>query len=115
MRSWTLPLYSIIAYAASVKAVDFIVEGLDKAKAAMIITSKADEISQALSEAYGLGLTHIPGKGFYNDSEITVIYFVVNRFQISRLKSIVMSIDEDAFVTITEVTDVYGSSLKGDN
>ncbi len=114
MRSWTLPLYSIIAYAASVKAVDFIVEGLDKAKAAMIITDKADEISQALSDSYGLGLTHIPGKGFYNDTELTVIYFVVNRFQISRLKDIVMSIDADAFVTITEVTDVYGSSLRDD-
>ena len=87
---------------------------LDKAKAAMIITDKADEISQALSDSYGLGLTHIPGKGFYNDTELTVIYFVVNRFQISRLKDIVMSIDADAFVTITEVTDVYGSSLRDD-
>ena len=112
MKSWVLPLYSIIAYAVSIKAVDFIVEGLDKAKAAMIVTSKADEISHALSESYGLGQTHINGKGFYNDTDLTVIYFVVNRFQIARLKNIVMSIDNDAFVTITEVTDVYGSSLK---
>ena len=112
MKSWVLPLYSIIAYAVSIKAVDFIVEGLDKAKAAMIVTSKAYEISHALSESYGLGQTHINGKGFYNDTDLTVVYFVVNRFQIARLKNIVMSIDNDAFVTITEVTDVYGSSLK---
>ncbi len=112
MKSWTLPLYSIVTYAAAIKTVDFIVEGIDKAKSAMIITGKADEISQALSDSYGVGMTHIEGKGFYKDSELTIIYFVVNRFQIARLKNIVMSIDPNAFVTISEVTDVYGSSLK---
>lgn len=110
--SFILPLYSILTYCAAVKAVDFIVEGLDKAKSAMIITTQAEEISEALSEAFGRGITHIDAKGYYAGKEQTIIYFVVNRFQIAKMKNIVAQIDAHAFVTISEVSDVMGSSLK---
>lgn len=111
-NSFILPLYSILTYCAAVKAVDFIVEGFDKAKSAMIITTHEEEISEALSEAFGRGITHIDAKGYYAGKEQTIIYFVVNRFQIARMKDIVAEIDENAFVTISEVSDVMGSSLK---
>ena len=111
-RSWVLPLYSIITYCAAIKAVDFIVEGLDKAKSAMIVTSRADEISEALSEAFGRGITHIGAKGYYYGAVQTIIYFVVNRFQIGRLKALVTEIDPAAFITISEVSDVLGRSLQ---
>ena len=111
-RSWVLPLYSIITYCAAIKAVDFIVEGLDKAKSAMIVTSRADEISEALSEAFGRGITHISAKGYYSGADQTIIYFVVNRFQIGRLKALVTEIDPTAFITISEVSDVLGRSLQ---
>lgn len=111
-RSWVLPLYSIITYCAAIKAVDFIVEGLDKAKSAMIVTSKADDISGALSEAFGRGITHIGAKGYYSGSDQTIIYFVVNRFQIGRMKALVTEIDPAAFITISEVSDVLGRSLQ---
>ena len=111
-RSWVLPLYSIITYCAAIKAVDFIVEGLDKAKSAMIVTSKADDISGALSEAFGRGITHIGAKGYYSGSDQTIIYFVVNRLQIGRMKALVTEIDTAAFITISEVSDVLGRSLQ---
>ena len=111
-RSCVLPLYSIITYCAAIKAVDFIVEGLDKAKSAMIVTSRADEISEALSEAFGRGITHIGAKGYYSGADRTIIYFVVNRFQIGRLKAIVTELDPDAFLTISEVSDVLGRSVQ---
>lgn len=111
-QSFILPLYSILAYCAAVKAVDFIVEGFDKAKSAMIITTHEQEISEALSEAFGHGITHIDAKGYYAGKEQTIIYFVVNRFQIAKMKDIIAEIDENAFVTISEVSDVMGSSLK---
>ena len=111
-RSWVLPLYSIITYCAAIKAVDFIVEGLDKAKSAMIVTSRAGEISEALSEAFGRGITHIGAKGYYSGADRTIIYFVVNRFQIGRLKAIVTELDPDAFLTISEVSDVLGRSVQ---
>lgn len=112
LQSFILPLYSVIAYAAAIKVVDFIVEGLDKAKAAMVITSRPDEISAALSETFGYGVTHIPAKGYYKNSRQTVIYFAVNRFQIAKMKNIIEEYDPDAFVTITEVSEFMGSNIK---
>ncbi len=106
-QSWILPLYSIVTYAAALKTVDFIVEGVDRSKAVMIITEKADEVSAALIEAFETGTTKISAMGGYSNAEKTVIYFVVNRFQISRMKRIVHSIDASAYMTINEVADVF--------
>ncbi len=108
--SWVYPLYSVLTYAAAIKSVDFIVEGLDKAKAAMIITTEAKTISQRLSEEFGRGITLISASGYYSNTEKTVVYFVVNRFQIGRLRSIVREADRNAFVTITEVSDVFSNA-----
>lgn len=106
LDSWILPLYSIVTYGAALKTVDFIVEGLDRSKAAMIVTEKPDEISDALIATFDSGVTKLYGKGGYSNDEKTVIYFVLNRFQISKMKLIVRNIDPKAFVTISEVADV---------
>lgn len=112
LNSFILPLYSVITYAVAIKAVDFLVDGFDKAKSAMIITEKADEISKALSNAFETGVTQISSKGYYEGKNKTIIYFVVNRFQIGKMKEIVSSIDSSAFVTITEVADIMRKSVK---
>ncbi len=114
-RSWELPLYSIITYAIGIKSVDFIVEGLDKAKSVMIVTENEEEVCDALSSTFGYGVTQIHATGYYSGKSRSVIYFVVNRFQIAKLKDIVKKIDENAFITISETSDVLGSSLKGKN
>ncbi len=108
--SWILPLYSIVTYAAGLKTVDFVVEGLDRSKSVMIITDKADEISAALMEEFKCGTTMMNGTGGYSNTEKTIIYFVVNRFQIYKMRSIVHAIDPKAFVTISEVADVFSSN-----
>ncbi len=112
LNTFILPLYSVITYAVAIKAVDFLVDGFDKAKSAMIITEKADEISKALSNAFETGVTQISSKGYYEGKNKTIIYFVVNRFQIGKMKEIVSSIDPSAFVTITEVADIMRKSVK---
>ena len=108
-QSWILPLYSIITYYVGQNAVDFIVEGLDRSKSVMIITEKAEEVSLALMEAFECGTTKIPAKGGFTNVDKTVIYFVVNRFQIARMKNIVHTIDPAAYLTISEVADVFKS------
>ena len=110
MESWILPLYSIVTYAAALKTIDFIVEGLDRSKAVMIITEKPSQITSALIEEFDCGTTNMTAKGGYSNKDKAVIYFVVNRFQISRMKSIVHTIDPSAFMTITEVADVFTSA-----
>lgn len=105
-NSWILPLYSIVTYMAASKTVDFVVEGFDRAKAAMIITVKPDEVCHALQEEFRCGTTLISAQGGYSRSQKTIVYFVVNRFQISKMKDIVHEVDETAYITINEVADV---------
>lgn len=110
IKSWILPLYSIVTYAAGLKTVDFIVEGFDRSKEVMIVTEKAEEISAALMHTFECGTTKISAIGGYSNNDKTIIYFVVNRFQISRMRNIIREIDPKAFVTISEVADVFKSN-----
>ena len=110
--SWVLPLYSILTYMAGIRAVDFIVEGLDKTKAAMIITNRPDEICRELSAAFGTGITLVDARGYYSNEKKTLVYFVVNRFQIARMRGIVHDIDSHAFISITEVSDLFGRNAR---
>ncbi len=107
IHSWILPLYSIVTYMAGLKTVDFIVEGFDRSKEVVIVTDKPDEISAALMEAFACGATKIAAVGGYSNADKTVIYFVVNRFQISRMRTIVHQLDPLAFMTISDVADVF--------
>ncbi len=107
VKSWILPLYSIITYAVGIKALDFIVEGLDRSKAATIITTKPDKICAALSEEFGSGVTAIDATGGYSGKPKTMIYFVVNRFQITKMRNIVHEIDSCAYITISDIADVF--------
>ena len=103
---WILPLYSIVTYMAGMKTVDFIVEGWDRSKAVMIISENAEEISTALVEEFETGATLWQGRGGYSNHEKTVVYFIVNRFQIARMRNLVQTLDPKAFMTITEVADI---------
>ncbi|MEE1144163.1 MAG: YitT family protein [Acutalibacteraceae bacterium] len=108
-KSWILPLYSIVTYAAGLKTIDFVVEGLDRSKSVMIVTQKAEQLNDALMAEFNCGTTKIEAVGGYSNSDKTIIYFVVNRFQIYKMKSIIRSIDPKAFVTISEVAEVFKS------
>ena len=110
LQSWILPLYSIVAYMAALKTVDFIVEGFDRSKAAMIVTTCPDDVCKALSDEFGSGMTLLKAQGFYSGSDMIAIYFIVNRFQVGRMKSIVHECDPKAYISITEVANVYSSN-----
>lgn len=107
INSWILPLYSIVTYMAALKTIDFIVEGLDREKCAMIVTEKADQICKTLTSAFEVGMTRIEARGGYSGKEKTVVYFVVNRFQVTKMKSIVHEIDPAAYIIISEVADIF--------
>ena len=105
--SWVLPLYSILAYMAALKTVDYIVEGFDRSKCAIIVTSRPDEICAALSKTFESGMTRVDGRGGFSNTYRAMIYFVVNRFQVTKMKDIVHEIDPLAYITISEVADVF--------
>ncbi len=111
-KSWSLPLYSIVAYAAALKTVDFIVEGIDRSKCAMIVTVKPDKICKVLSETFETGVTRTEAMGGYSKKKKTIIYFVINRFQVVKLKELVHEIDPSAYITISEVADVFSANSR---
>ena len=110
--SWILPLYSIVAYFINLNVIDFIVDGLDRAKCAMIVTTSPDEICSALMAEFECGATRVEATGGYSKTNKTIVYFVVNRFQVTKMKNIVHSIDAQAYISINEVADVFKANTK---
>lgn len=106
-KDWILPLYSIVTYYAGLKTIDFIVDGFDRAKSAIIITEHPTEVCDALSYHFESGITKLSARGGYSNRKKAMIYFIVNRFQVARMKEIVHQIDPHAYITISEVADVY--------
>jgi uncharacterized membrane-anchored protein YitT (DUF2179 family) len=109
-NEWTIALYSVIAYYVGLKTIDFIVEGLEKGKAAMIITENPRKISEALSRELKRGITLWDSTGYYSGADKKVLYVVVNRFEIAKLKTMVADLDPQAFVSIIEVSEIMGTS-----
>ena len=107
LQSWILPLYSIVTYMAAIKAIDFIIEGFDRAKCAIIVTDQADDICNALSDEFQTGMTRLAARGGYSGEDKTMIYFILNRFQITTMKNIIRKIDPKAYIVISEVADVF--------
>ena len=105
--SWILPLYSIVTYAIALKTVDFFVEGLDRAKSATIVTACGTEVAAAISEAFGCGVTMMDARGYYSGQDKTVLYVVLNRFQIRKMRDLVITADPFAYISVSEVADIF--------
>ena len=76
LNSWVLPLYSVVACFAALKTIDFVVEGIDRAKCAMIVTEYPTEICEALSNTFGSGVTRVDATGGYSKRNKSIVYFV---------------------------------------
>lgn len=105
---WDRALYSMLAYFVAHKAIDIVIEGFDEAKAVMIVSDNAEEIAEAITARLGRGVTFIDGRGGFSKDSKTIIYSVVTRLEISKLRTIINDKDENAFVTINDVSDVMG-------
>ena len=110
LDNWILSLYSIVTYAVGIKMIDFIVEGLDKAKAVYIITDKEQEqpVAEEISKQLGRGVTVMPAQGFYSQADKSILLCIINRFEVTTIKRIVALKDSSAFVTISDVSETLG-------
>lgn len=106
INSWILPLYSIVTYFVGSKTINFIVEGFNRSKCAMIVTTKAKEVSEAISNQFGASGTIVNAIGGFSKEEKNIIYFIINHFQINKLKQIVHDIDDKAFISLQDVSDI---------
>ncbi len=106
-------LYALIVIFLSAKVSDIIVVGIDRAKLCYIITDKAEEVSQTLIEQSPRGVTLIEGKGMYTHVNHGVLMTCIKTKQLPQLKEIVKAVDENAFVIISEASEVHGKGFKG--
>ena len=107
-------MYSLLTYVITFKVIDFVSEGLEQAKAAMIITEKGTSLSKEIYKKLGRTTTTIKGKGLIS-GEKEVMYCVLTRLEVYELRHIVEEMDESAFVTITDVSDIIGNHIKSTN
>ena len=111
LNSWGLPLYSVVAYSAALKTIDFVVEGVDRAKCAMIVSEYPNEICEALSDTLESGVTCVDATGGYSKRLKSIVYFVVNRYQVNRMKEQVHEIDSKAYIIMNEVADIFSNNM----
>ncbi|AUZ27113.1 YitT family protein [Bacillus cabrialesii] len=105
-------MYSFMTYYIAMKTIDAVIQGLDETKAVIIVSDQYDEISDAILHRLGRGTTKLKGKGGYTDEEKDVIYAVVTRLEVTKLKSIVFEVDLNAFITIMNTHETRGGKFK---
>lgn len=105
-------LYSVISLFVTVKVIDLILEGIGYLKGFLIITNKPEEISERIMKDLDRGVTLFRGKGMYTKEEKDVLLCVVNRSQFTKTKEIVNSVDNKAFIMVTEMSEVLGEGFE---
>ncbi len=105
-------MYSILTYYIASKAIDAVIQGFDETKAAIIVSDEYEEMAAAISHRLGRSVTKLHGRGGYSDDEKDVIYVVVTRLELTKLKQIVHDIDPSAFTTIMDTQETHGSRFK---
>jgi len=109
---WDKAMYSLIAYFIAFKVIDVTVEGLEESKSVIIVSEQPEEIAKVLMARLGRGVTILQGQGAYTGESKGVLYAVVTRLEVAKLKSIIEEIDPGAFVTFSDVHEVMGGRFK---
>lgn len=109
---WDRAMYSVLVYFIAYKVIDIVLEGVNESKSVNIISDKAEEIGNAIIKKLDVGVTYIEGKGGYSGAEKKIIYCVISRLEIAKLKELIKSIDPAAFLAIENVHEVEGVRIR---
>ncbi|MFD2925790.1 YitT family protein [Halobacillus naozhouensis] len=104
-------MYTLVAVFVGAKVIDFIQEGAYAARGATIISQQSDQISNKINKEMDRGVTVLQGKGSFTGSNRDVLYCVIGKNEIVRLKTIIHNIDPHAFVAMSHVHDVLGEGF----
>lgn len=105
-------LYSILTYFAASKTVDFLLHGIEEYNAIIIVSEKSDEIREAIVRVLSHGVTIYNGRGGKTGKPMHILYCVVTRLEIGRVRNVIKEIDENAFVIIHPLADATGGIIK---
>ncbi len=110
---WNKAMYAVLTYFIAFRVIDIVLEGLNSAKSIRVISEKAYEIGDELLEKLDIGVTYLKGVGAYSGTEKTLIYCVVSRLEMAKMKEIIKKIDPSAFISVVDVHEAYGGRTKG--
>jgi uncharacterized membrane-anchored protein YitT (DUF2179 family) len=111
-------LYAILTYLSASKTVDFIIHGIEEYIGVTIISSRNEEIRKVITKVMGRAVTIYKGERGYisesnpDDINLKIVFTVVTRLEVSRLKNLVKNIDKGAFIVMHTVDDTYGGMVK---
>lgn len=105
-------LYALIVVFVSTKVSEVVLVGLEKSKMCIIITDKGQELSDVLVHNSPRGVTMLAGEGMYTHKSHNVLLTCVKNRQLTQLKQIVKSVDENAFIIINESIEVRGKGFQ---
>ena len=108
---WDRAMYSLLTYFITFKLIDIVEEGMEQAKAVMIITNEGKDIAENIYKRLGRTCTLLEGTGLISGRKV-VLYCVITRIEIAELKSIIHSADESAFVTVSDISEIIGNHIK---
>lgn len=104
-------MYTVVALFVGKKSADFIIEGLDTKKAVSVVSDHATDIADEILRETKMNVTVFKGYGGYSKDTKKMVYIVINKYQLFHLKQVVSSVDDEAFVIIYDVRDVFGGSF----
>lgn len=107
-------MYTIVVVYVGTRVVDFVQEMAYSMRAAHIISEKCPEIARKIMGEMNRGVTLLHGQGGYSGRERDVVYVVVGRSEIVKLKNLILDIDPDAFIAISEAGDVIGQGFSAE-
>lgn len=105
-------MYSILTYFIAYKMIDLTIEGFNETKSVLIVTDFSKEIGDCLMKSLDKSVTYIDAEGGYTGKKKRIVFCVISRLEIVKLKNIVHSIDENAFIAIENVHEVEGKRFK---
>ncbi|AXI00791.1 YitT family protein [Sporosarcina sp. PTS2304] len=105
-------MYTLVAVFVGAKVIDKIVDGADDRKAVMIISKHQEAIRQELLTTMGRGVTILDGRGGYTLEKQSILYIIINQTEIVQLRRILERVDEDAYVTINNVQEIFKRGFK---
>lgn len=111
--SWNSAMYSLIAYFICSRMIDAVSTGLDSSKGIFIVTTEYDQVSDAIVHDMHRAVTRLHGQGGFLKDDKDVLYCVVTRLEVTKLKQVVHGIDPSAFLSIFDVQEVQGGLVKG--
>ncbi len=105
-------LYSILTYFAASRTIDFLIHGIEEYTAVIIISDQSEAIRQAILRVLSRGVTVYKGRRGWTDAEQDILFCVVTRLEIGRIKTVAHEIDEAAFIVVHPLADAVGGVIK---